>query len=136
MIKNYFKNIKYSIKNLYKWFFIIWNDRDWDNVYIEIILHQKLINTYKFFTSEQAVTNWTIPEQQKSLKALRICINILQRRISDFYIGVLPDKTFDYKDELQTKNYINYVESIAKIEERDQQLLGKLLSQYLSYWWD
>jgi hypothetical protein len=126
MIKNYFKNIKYSIKNLYKWFFIIWNDRDWDHIYIEIILHKKLVNTYNFFTSEQAVTEWTVPEQQKSLKALRICINILDRRLNDFYLEYIPSYVFDS----------DLAELCDKIEKRDEQLLGKLLGKYLSYWWD
>jgi len=28
------KYIKYGLKNLYKWFWVIWKDRDWDHHYI------------------------------------------------------------------------------------------------------
>jgi len=126
MIKNYFKNIKYSIKNLYKWFFIIWNDRDWDHIYIEIILHKKLVNTYNFLLSKDAVTNWQVPEQAKSLRALKLCIVILERRNNNFYLNNL------YSSDLTQDEF----ESIQKIEIRDGQLLGKLLGKYLSYWWD
>ena len=32
------KYIKYGVQNLYKWFWIIWKDRDWDHHYIFEVL--------------------------------------------------------------------------------------------------
>lgn len=37
-------NIKYGVKNLIRWFPIIWKDRDWDQAYIWDVLESKLRN--------------------------------------------------------------------------------------------
>jgi hypothetical protein len=114
-----------GIKNIWKWFPIVWRDRDFDNYYIEQVLYFKLKNTYNFFISKNSVTNWEIENQKKSLKALRICITILDRRLNDFYImNFVPTESFE-----ETKK-------IYAIEERDERVLGALLGKYLSYWWD
>ncbi len=42
-INNFFRSIKYGIKNLITWFPIIWKDRDWDHWYLYKILRFKLI---------------------------------------------------------------------------------------------
>lgn len=39
-----FRDIQYGIKNLIRWFPIIWKDRDWDQAYIWDILERKLRN--------------------------------------------------------------------------------------------
>ena len=119
------KRIINGIINLWNWFHIVWNDRDFDNHYIEVMLNQKLRNTYDFFGSKYAVTNWTVPEQAKALKALRICIAILERRQTEFYITICSD-LYDIKE----------VENIYKCEQRDMEVFGKLFGKYLPYWWD
>lgn len=132
-IKTLFKNyVKYpvvtiilGIKNLWRWFPVIWWDRDWDNGYIETLLYRKLINTYNFFVSEDAVTNWDVPEQEKALRALRICIVILERKRTNFYVDICSNQ---YEEHIIRRSF--------EIEDRDQKILGKLLGKYLSHWWD
>ena len=124
-MKAIYYNIRRGIKNLINWFPIIWNDRDFDNYYIEIMMYEKLRNTYNFFVSENSVTNWDVPEQAKSLQALRICITILERKQNEFYIMLASDL-----------DNIKEVENIRKCEERDMKVFGKLFGKYLPYWWD
>ena len=124
-MKAIYHNIRRGIKNLWRWFPIIWNDADFDHNFIEIILYEKLRNTYNFFISENSVTNWDEQEANKALRALRICITILERRQTKFYIMVATDL-----DDLKQ------VDNIIKCEKRDMEIFGKLFGKYLNYWWD
>ena len=92
-------------------------------------------------------------------KALNICIEILERRRTDFYFNMIfykvdtdlvHEMTFDFdaKDDepfyvknkqynvIEAKKYQKLTENWNKIENRDQELLGKLIGKYLSNWWD
>jgi len=124
-MKAIYYNIKRGIKNLIRWFPIIWNDRDFDNYYIEVMMYEKLRNTYNFFVSENSITNWDVPEQSKSLQALKICVTILERKQNEYYIMVASNL-----------DNIREVENIRKCEERDMKVFGKLFGKYLPYWWD
>ena len=119
------KRIIRGIINLWNWLPIIWKDADYDNYYIEAMLLQKLRNTYDFFISENAVTNWDEQEANKALRALRICITVLERRRSDFYINVITNL-----DDLKQ------VDNVLKCEQRDMKIFGNLFGKYLGYWWD
>lgn len=119
------KRIFRKLKNLYRWFPVIWYDRDYDHAYIEHILYHKLVNTYNFFISDKAVTNWDEQHAAKSLKALHICILILERRLDNFYLKLCSD-IYSFEE----------TKKITGIETRDQKLLGYLLGEYLSQWWD
>ena len=113
-----------NIYNVYKWLPIIWKDKDFDHYFVEVMLYYKLKSMLDFFESKHAVTDWSVPEQAKALQALRICVTILDRRLTEFYILNLSTEA--------TEQF----EIIRQCEERDMQVFGKLFSKYLSYWWD
>ena len=115
-----------GIINLWHWFPIIWRDRDWDHHFIEVILLQKLRNTYDFFISEHAVTDWGVANQDKALQALKICIEILERKHSNFYLDVYHNGELNFER----------AEMIYSCEDRDMVIFGKLFGKYLPYWWD
>jgi hypothetical protein len=131
-MKMFFRNIRWAyydlingFRNLWRWFLVIWNDRDFDHYYIEVLLYHKLRNTLEFFESKDSVTDWEHEDTAKALKALRICVTILERRREEFYIAMCSD----------LDNY-RLVENIMKCEERDMMVFGKLFGKYLPYWWD
>jgi hypothetical protein len=124
-IRQIYFDVVRGFTNIWDWFGTIWRDRDFDNHYIEVILHKKLLNTYNFFQSEYAVTDWEHEDSAKALKALRICISILERRQNEFYISICAD-VYD----------VEQIENIYKCERRDMEVFGKLLGKYLPYWWD
>ena len=79
-----FRNIKYGIENLIKWFPTIWNDRDWDYCFLYDLLYFKLKNMEKFQRKYgHSVSNEEIANEIKP------CIEVLGRLIED-----------DYKDEV------------------------------------
>ena len=92
----YFKN---SIKNLIKWFPIIWQDRDWDHGYVEDMLLFKLNNMYKRFSDPNATyVDWNSKHAKPALKALKICIQILERRKNNYYTDYWWNRGQEDKD--------------------------------------
>lgn len=41
-VRSFFRSLKYSVKNIVRWWKIIWNDRDWDYGFLEDIIFFKL----------------------------------------------------------------------------------------------
>ena len=119
-----------GLHNLWKWLPIIWKDRDFDHAYIEYLLQFKLQNIYNRFSDpEQTYVNWETKHAAKALKALRICITILERRRSEFYINLWDtEKHPKLTDEIMIM--VDYT------ERRDWKLFHKLMEQYMEYWWD
>jgi len=157
-IKNryFFKDIKSGIKNLYSWFPIIWKDRDWDYHYLLVIQKHKLEKLHKniFENFYDCPSNF---ERKKSLQALKICINILERKIDDWYFDTYSDlistgdwdnmwekvensESYKIKDDwkispdMELYNLKN--KQAGSIEKRDWEVYNKLMTKYLFYWWD
>ena len=112
-----FRKLRYSIRNLYNWFPIIWNDRDWDHAFIEYLLEHKLRRMYdRFSDPNKTIVNWETERGARALKALRICIVILDRRRNGFYYSG--------------------IEESYEMEQRDWKLLFTLMEKYMRWWWD
>ena len=116
-----------GVKNLIYWFPIIWKDRDYDHAFIEYMLEHKYKVMYKRFNDPNLTyVNWETEHASKALKALRICLTILERRRSEFYIMELCEIHFD----------TDHAKCIMDIEDRDWRLLNRLTEKYMLYWWD
>jgi hypothetical protein len=99
-----FRNIKYGIKNLTKWFSVIWNDRDWDHHFLFEILKFKLeqmedlqeILKFKLEQMEDLQRKHGIKlYRDKYADQMRVCINLLNRIIEDEYY----ENTFKHHDK-------------------------------------
>lgn len=125
-MKQFFK----GIKNLISWFKVIYNDRDWDNAYMEIMLYKKLCGIHKALMQDEYVTT----SRKKSIQALLICIAILERRLNEWYMEVYHlSPNMDSDDTLLS--YRSNLLEVMSIEKRDQQVLWKLIQKYSEYWW-
>ena len=58
-----------NVRRLYSWSRIIWNDRDWSDHYLLIIIRKKLVSIYQ----DSKTWNWVGSEQQT--KILQQCID-------------------------------------------------------------
>ena len=137
---NHIRNLFRGIKNLISWFKVIYNDRDWDNAYMEIMLYKKLCGIHKTLMQDEYVTT----SRKKSIQALLICIAILERRLNEWYMEVYhlsPSTDSDgtlvsYIDSDGTLlSYESNLLEVMSIEKRDQQVLWKLIQKYSEYWW-
>lgn len=127
-MKTLYYNIKYGIINLFLYFKIIWNDRQWDYAYLEELTLFKYKLMYKRMCSKNNIVDWSVYDQAKNRKALKICINILERRQSGFYYS-LPYNALG-------KNTIISCKQITDLEQRDWNIYCKLIQQHQQSWWD
>lgn len=119
------KNFIIGIANIFRYFKLIWEDRDWDHGYVEHLLYFKYKRMYaRFIDPNKTFVDWT-GEAKKDLQALKITLIILERRDTDWYMDVLPED-FTREEAL----------AVYDIEQRDWKILCKLQEQYFETWWD
>lgn len=123
-LRIWIRNKYIGITNLIQWLPIIWQDRDWDHAYLEELMLFKLTRMYKRFSNpEETYVDWD-GEHAKDLKALRICITILERRKNNFYY------------EIQDYYRYLFLDTESTIEYRDWKLFNKLMTEHCPAWWD
>ena len=87
--KHFHRDVIQGFKNLWRWFPIVWKDRDWDDHYIFEPIKFKLKNTAKYFETKQRFVGW-----EKEVKYLRICEKLIQKIQDDYY----QSEHYDYLD--------------------------------------
>jgi len=87
--KHFHRDVIQGFKNLWRWFPIVWKDRDLDNHYIFEPIKFKLKNTAKYFETKQRFVGW-----EKEVKYLRICEKLIQKIQDDYY----QSEHYDYLD--------------------------------------
>jgi len=84
------KKLYYGIKNLIKWFPIIWKDRDWDGHYIFEVLKFKIRKTADRFEKNPGFVGW-----EKDTRDMRICENLIESIQNEYY----SSEYFDYYEQ-------------------------------------
>lgn len=160
-INRFFRNIRTGIKNIVRWFPIIWTDRQWDFVYFLKIIKFKLEQMIRFYETEAHQI-----KAEKHVDKMKTCINIIDRIIDDNYHDVVfknyyekwgqPEIKF-IKDEGINRNRVEVIHSkvitaqdkikslgeyrklIDKEEymvKQDIALLFRIFTKHLRSWWD
>lgn len=75
------RDIKQGIKNLWKWFPVVWKDRDWDSHYIFEILKHKLKAQANYIERNNRYIG-----VEHDVRNMRICISLIQRIQDEYYI--------------------------------------------------
>jgi len=152
------RDISQGIKNLWKWFPIIWKDRDWDDHFIFEALKFKIKNTADYF-----VTNPRYVGVEEDVRDMRICVKLIERIQDDYYqseyfnylddfnnkpIGDIKDYLAKYPNTIKLVKanpvYKNYRKtdrglSLAVGIERHlkaRKLLFKILERKIEHWWN
>ena len=161
-IKEWPRQIRYGLKNLVLWFPVIWNDRNWDHIFIYQILRHKLHLTEQLIRNHGHHVNH-IEDANK----IKTCVLLLDRLIKDDYHDnvykehykkwghpemVFTDST-DYPDcsvvnikypnvrskedrEKENKSFKLNIEKEQKMKDQDLDLLFKLMRKHIQSWWD
>ena len=160
-IRDYIQHdIPYGINNLIKWFPVIWKNRDWDHYFIYVILRHKLHLTEEHI---RVCNNHTTAQQ--TAKKIKICVNLLDRLISDEYHEMVFKKhdekwgepEFNFKDynedsleativhknvktvkdkEKERKDFNTSYEHEQYLIKQDKEMLFKIMNKYIDGWWD
>jgi hypothetical protein len=90
--KHFPKRVMQGLKNLWRWFPIVWQDRDWDDHFIFEALKFKLKNTADYFEEKQRFVGW-----EDEVRYIRICETLIERIQNDYY-------RMEYQDHLDVKH--------------------------------
>lgn len=143
-------NIIEGIKNLIKWFPLVWKDRDWDYHFLYEILHFKLKNMEKFFSSDKTYSVVS-PKNAKQIKIARILLGRLLE--CDYLENAMMFYNKKYGNQtimnIDDDGVVKWVDNKKMIEEfrkcgshsdfmeiQDNNYLFDLLKKHAHRWWD
>ena len=115
------REFKVSVKNLIKWFPIIWKDRDWDDYYIFEVLKFKLKNQAKYTSDRDRHTR-----SELDVKRMRLCVKLIDKVSDEFYSSEYMDyheTKWDLLDILDKPGYMGLDTQI--ISERFDEFFKK-----------
>jgi hypothetical protein len=74
------RNFTLSVKNLIRWFPVIWKDRDWDDYYIWEVLKFKLIKQAAYISKRDRHT-----QAQYDAQRMRLCARLIEKVRDEYY---------------------------------------------------
>jgi hypothetical protein len=116
------KYIKHGVKNLYKWFWVIWKDRDWDHHYILEVLKFKLEKQAKHLNER----NWH-ESSKRDAELVMTCVRLINKLQNEDYYNELYDS-----DEKSPEVF----KIIIDRHNKARRLLFKIMEQKIESWWD
>lgn len=136
--------------NLWRWFPIIWNDRDWDDYFIFEVLKFKLKNVSDSFERN----DWYVGNEQ-DVKKMRTCIKLIELVQSSYYetevydhenveeylakyknatLRILTNKKYQIFPN-ENRNTVAMNVGIYK-HQQAKKILFTILERYIEYWWE
>lgn len=111
-----------GVHNLWRWFPIIWYDRDWDSSYLLYLMERKLDQMGECFEKHGHLVN-----SPRYTRQVRICAELCRRITDDSALGRMLDAhgLTRYGGELGTA-----------LESYYQEYLGLMIGKHLRCWWD
>ena len=88
---NKLRRLRHSIKNVIRWFPLIWNDKDWDSLYLFKIMSYKIKNMEQYFRVHGHYVGC-----KKTAKEMELAYLLLKRLTDDIYNDIVF-KEFDIK---------------------------------------
>lgn len=132
----------WRIKNLIKWFPIIWNLFDWDYVYALEVFKFQLKNLADFLDSDKAYTEKARYNAQRIRTVIRLMDKVYNEEYGMEYMGVLDEK-YGFKRGFSDNVSDEYNKDMKKLmqesnakQEKAHKLLWKLIEKDIRGWWD
>jgi hypothetical protein len=131
-------DFRHGIRNLFKWFKIVWQDRDWDHYYILRVLQFKIRNTRILIDKNQ-----TFAGCEEEVEKMKRCELLIQRLIDDNYA---KEAGWKYEDVVWGENFITskqtreelsgIFDTAYKNREAEKKELFDILWEHIESWWD
>jgi len=114
----YHKDFINGVKNLIKWFPVIWKDRDWDNHYIYEIIGKKLTHQAKYIGDNDRHTM-----SKRDSERMRLVVKLIKLQQDEFY-------NMEYADYHNSNyNWLD-VEDNPELKELDIELVDENFDDY------
>lgn len=113
------KDLAKGIKNLWKWFPLVWKDRDWDDHFIFEALKFKIKNTAKYIKKNDRYIGC-----ERDVQIMMTCVRLIEKIQDQFY-------------DLEHTDYMEQKFSFEKVKDSDLtelkiELTSENLSDYFS----
>ena len=113
--KHAHRDIAQGFRNLWKWFPLVWKDRDWDDHFIFEALKFKIENTAKYIKKNDRYIGC-----ERDVQIMMTCVGLIEKIQDQFY-------------DLEHTDYMDQKFSFEKIENSDLSKLNiETISQNLS----
>jgi hypothetical protein len=118
-VRYFFRQIYTGFRNLWRWFPIVWNDRDWDDAFIFYALKFKLQNTADELEQAAFFVGY-----EHEVSRIRLCIELIERVQEEYYRMEYMNyetSTFDFipVDDVDEEGNSDYYEMKSEmIEDR------------------
>ena len=135
----FFSRKREQFKNLISWLPIAWKDKDYDYGYLEDVIIFKLEKMYKFFTSEDCVSDSDVTVQQ-----IKEVLDLLKKVQKDKYEEEIDPSFYNWirlsvfvegKDEEADKRMAIFWEA-QKRKQEDTNKAYNLIAKNIQNWWD
>ena len=119
-----FHTIRNGIRNLIKWFPVIWKDRNFDHGYLYTILEFKLDNMQKFFESDYTYSM----DAKEYGKQIKECKELLIR----IHNETIWDEHWDDNEARFTLS----IDELSKLDKEEKELFWNKMRDNIDDWWD
>jgi hypothetical protein len=117
-----FRTLLHGLRNLIRWFPLVWKDADWDHIFLLELMEQKM--TWMAEYHEQHGHTVSAPRTARQLRvAARLCARIRRDKYYDNAVA-------------SGASVHDALESAALVQKMDKYLLGKVLARHVDTWWD
>ena len=121
-LPNQHKYIKYGVQNLYKWFWVIWKDRDWDHHYVFQVLKFKLEKQAKHLGER----NWH-ESTKRDAELMMTCVRLINKIQNESYYDEFYNLDERSPEALKT---------VIDKHNKARRLLFKIMNERIESWWD
>lgn len=149
-----FSNFKQGLLSCFRWYKLVWNDRQYDYIYFFLLLQKKLELMEKYFYTN---ANFLGKEKEaKKIKIARFCVNRLIK--DDYNVYKEHEKKYgelEWDFDRTMNSFLKYSKVKTKKEEReanksfnrctkhedylrnqDLDYLFKIIRKHILKWWD
>lgn len=117
--KHLHRDIIQGIKNLVKWFPIVWKDRDWDTHYIWQVMKFKLKNQSKYIGYHDRHLS-----AKRDAQIMMLCVKLIEKIQSEYY-------GCEYLDYQESKFYFTPIPNSDKSEMKSE-ILSQRFNEYFA----
>lgn len=123
-ILDFLNGVETGVKNLYFWIPTIWNDRNWDDVYIYTVLERKIYLQREYIVSNNRHTSVAMDNRD-----MTIVLNLIDKVKNEYYCT----EYFDYNESTFDFVEIDRVdEKGGKLYELKSEIISENLDDYLN----
>ncbi len=122
-IKHLWWDFTAGVRNVVRWFPVVWRDRDFDYSYLLEVME------FKFRSMADSFEKYSMHVgSEQDVRQLRVCAELCKRLREDEYL----EKHWDRSTVARSKATMHRVGEIAA---QDQKVLGRMIGRHLRRWW-